>query len=142
LSNSNSAPTGQCLQAVNGQWFVQAQVQHVQTSAGTVIAVVPSNFCRTTAQQQQQQSNNNTGTIVTNNVPTSILSAVPSSTSNIIATSLNTSQASSQRHNMLHNANNNTISIANNNSNMTSVNVITSQSNPQQTHSLMQQLLS
>lgn len=38
-------PAG-CLQAVNGQWFVQAQVQHVQTSGGTVIAVVP-NFCRT-----------------------------------------------------------------------------------------------
>lgn len=33
------------MHAVNGQWFVQAQVQHVQTSAGTVIAVVP-NFCR------------------------------------------------------------------------------------------------
>ncbi|EJW80291.1 hypothetical protein WUBG_08800, partial [Wuchereria bancrofti] len=37
-------PSG-CVQAVNGQWFVQAQVQQVQTSAGTVIAVVP-NFCR------------------------------------------------------------------------------------------------
>lgn len=38
-----------CVQAVNGQWFVQAQVQQVQTSAGTVIAVVP-NFCRSQAQ--------------------------------------------------------------------------------------------
>lgn len=43
-----------CVHTVNGQWFVQAQVQHVQTSAGTVIAVVP-NFCRT----QMQPSGNN-----------------------------------------------------------------------------------
>ncbi|EJD73901.1 hypothetical protein LOAG_18709 [Loa loa] len=45
-----------CVQAVNGQWFVQAQVQHVQTSAGTVIAVVP-NFCR--PQTQPSGSNQN-----------------------------------------------------------------------------------
>ncbi|KHN85669.1 hypothetical protein Tcan_14578 [Toxocara canis] len=45
-------PAG-CLQAVNGQWFVQAQVQHVQTSGGTVIAVVP-NFCRTQATPMAQ----------------------------------------------------------------------------------------
>ncbi|KAK6110316.1 Glioma tumor suppressor candidate region family protein [Brugia pahangi] len=45
---SQQHPPG-CVQAVNGQWFVQAQVQQVQTSAGTVIAVVP-NFCRSQAQ--------------------------------------------------------------------------------------------
>lgn len=31
-----------CIQAVNGQWFVQAQLQHVQTNSGTVIAVLPN----------------------------------------------------------------------------------------------------
>uniref|UniRef100_A0A915Q259 GLTSCR protein conserved domain-containing protein n=1 Tax=Setaria digitata TaxID=48799 RepID=A0A915Q259_9BILA len=45
-----------CVQAVNGQWFVQAQVQHVQTSAGTVIAVVP-NFCRPQAQPTGSSQN-------------------------------------------------------------------------------------
>ncbi|VDN05671.1 unnamed protein product [Thelazia callipaeda] len=45
-----------CVQAVNGQWFVQAQVQHVQTSAGTVIAVVP-NFCRPQAQSAGSNQN-------------------------------------------------------------------------------------
>ncbi|VDK81905.1 unnamed protein product [Litomosoides sigmodontis] len=45
-----------CVQAVNGQWFVQAQVQHVQTSAGTVIAVVP-NFCRPQTQPTGNSQN-------------------------------------------------------------------------------------
>lgn len=44
------------MQAVNGQWFVQAQVQHVQTSAGTVIAVVP-NFCRPQTQPTGNSQN-------------------------------------------------------------------------------------
>ncbi|CAG9535104.1 unnamed protein product [Cercopithifilaria johnstoni] len=48
-------PSG-CVQAVNGQWFVQAQVQHVQTSAGTVIAVVP-NFCRPQTQPTGNSQN-------------------------------------------------------------------------------------
>ncbi|KAM3726411.1 Abnormal cell migration protein [Dirofilaria immitis] len=45
-----------CVQSVNGQWFVQAQVQHVQTSAGTVIAVVP-NFCRPQTQPTGSSQN-------------------------------------------------------------------------------------
>ncbi|VDN19924.1 unnamed protein product [Gongylonema pulchrum] len=43
-----------CVQTANGQWFVQAQLQQVQTSGGTVLAVVP-NFCRS----QVQISGNN-----------------------------------------------------------------------------------
>ncbi|VDK61502.1 unnamed protein product [Onchocerca ochengi] len=52
---SQQHPSG-CVQAVNGQWFVQAQVQHVQTSAGTVIAVVP-NFCRPQTQPTGNSQN-------------------------------------------------------------------------------------
>ncbi|KAL3982060.1 Glioma tumor suppressor candidate region family protein [Acanthocheilonema viteae] len=51
-----------CVQAVNGQWFVQAQVQHVQTSAGTVIAVVP-NFCRPQTQPAGNSQNLSQGQV-------------------------------------------------------------------------------
>lgn len=117
-----------CIQTVNGQWFVQTQVQHVQ-SGGTVIAVVP-NFCRnqgptngqTVAAQSPQQ-------LVTQPVANATIIAAQQSAQSVVQTQ---QQHQMQQHQqVLHPPKT---------ANSLPLGVVTSA--PQQGHSVMQHLLS
>uniref|UniRef100_A0A0N5A7U0 GLTSCR1 domain-containing protein n=1 Tax=Syphacia muris TaxID=451379 RepID=A0A0N5A7U0_9BILA len=58
-----------CIQTVNGQWFVQAQVQHMQTNSGTVIAVLPNYTAPPSRSHSELVTTVQSGNVITRQSP-------------------------------------------------------------------------